>query len=104
MFFPNNGTITQLKSSGGMRLIRNRQAVDSIEAYDRLIRRLEVRRDITNQLTHDFTEVLNKAVVAKYLMSSLYDSLFYKRRVNKEQTIKLNDQYVNELINESISV
>src|SRR5438046_464573 len=39
MFFPNNGTITQLKSSGGMRLIRNRQAVDSIEAYDRLIRR-----------------------------------------------------------------
>jgi hypothetical protein len=71
MFFPNNGTITQLKSSGGMRLIRNRDAVDSIEGYDRVIRRLEIRRGITNEVN---------------------------------QMIKLDEQYLNEFINQSISL
>ena len=32
-FYPTDGTITQLESSGGLRLIRNRAIVDSIESY-----------------------------------------------------------------------
>jgi len=64
MFFPNNGTITQLKKSGGMRLIRKRIAVDSMENYDRLIRRLEVRRAVTNEGTHDFKEAMKKLSMA----------------------------------------
>ena len=104
MFTPHNGTITQLKSSGGMRLISKRSAVDSIEKYDRLIRRLEIRREITNQKSHDFITVLNKALDAKDLLKVYYDSVFYKKSIAHGQAIKLNNQYTNELINEGISM
>jgi len=102
MFFANNGTTTQLKNSGGMRLIRNRAAVDSIEAYDRLMRRLEVRRDIANQITHDFTVALNKTVVGRDLLGALYDSAFFNKMILPGRSINLNSQNLNELINTSI--
>ena len=38
---PAESTITQLKSSGSMRLIRNRAAVDSIISYDNELKKLE---------------------------------------------------------------
>ncbi|MBX9779837.1 MAG: hypothetical protein K2X26_05795 [Chitinophagaceae bacterium] len=103
MFFSNNGTITQLKSSGGMRLISKRDVVDSIEGYDRLMRRLEVRRDRSNQLNDEFSVALNKAAIGKDLFSSLYDSVLFKKPVIK-QTIGLNTQFANELINTSLSL
>ena len=103
MFFPNDGTMTQLKSSGGLRLIRKRAVVDSIENYDRLMRRLETRRSITNEKRHDYIEVLNKVVDGSDLLHSLYDSLFYAQKPTI-QTIRLNSQYKNELINQCISL
>ena len=103
MFFPNDGTVTQLKSSGGMRLIRKRHAVDSIENYDRLIRRLEIRRAVTNETTHDFTGILNKTANGNDLLRSLYDSTFFGRKPGI-QNIRLNDQNTNELINHCISL
>jgi len=39
-FFPADGTIKQLKNSGGLRLIKNQQASDSIMAYDQAIERI----------------------------------------------------------------
>ena len=104
MFFPNDGTIAQLKNSGGMRLIAKRATVDSIEQYDRQIRRLEVRRDITNQITRDFTEALNRTVSGNDLVAALYDSSFYKKSIEYNNPIKLIEQSRNELINQSISL
>ena len=104
MFFANNETTTQLKNSGGMRLIRNRATVDSIEAYDRLMRRLEMRRDITNQVTHDFILALNKTVVGSDLLGALYDSVFFNKTVIPGRSINLNIHHLNELINASIAL
>ena len=39
-FIPNDGTLQQLKNSGGLRLIRNRSVTDSIIKYDAAIRAL----------------------------------------------------------------
>ena len=39
-FFAADGTIKQLKNSGGLRLIKNQQASDSIMAYDKAIERI----------------------------------------------------------------
>jgi hypothetical protein len=39
-FFPADRTIKQLKNSGGLRLIRNQQASDSIMAYDQAVERV----------------------------------------------------------------
>ena len=103
MFFPNDGTITQLKNSGGMRLIRKRNAVDSMQNYDRLIRRLEVRRAVTNEATHDFTDAMKKTVNGNDLLKSLYDSSFLGKKLIPKN-IRLNSQYINELINQCISL
>ena len=103
MYFPNNGTLMQLKSSGGMRLIRNRSVVDSIENYDRLVRRLETRRDITNVQIQTYSEVLARAVDGKDLMNVLYDSVFFGKAIAKKK-IALKDQYMNELINNCIGM
>ena len=42
-FFQNSGTLDQLKNSGGLRLIRRRNVVDSIQAYEQQIKRIELR-------------------------------------------------------------
>ena len=104
MFIPHNGTISQLKSSGGMRLIRKRNVVDSIENYDRLIRRLEIRRDITNELIRDFTAILNKTLNGKDLLRGYYDSVVYQKNLVPGMAVKLNDQFLNELINYGITM
>jgi hypothetical protein len=86
-----------------MRLIRKRNAVDSMENYDRLIRRLEVRRSITNETTRDFTEAMKKTVNGNDLVRSLYDSSFFGKKP-VPQNIRLNSQYINEFINQCISL
>ena len=42
-FFENSGTLDQLKNAGGLRLIRKRNVVDSIQLYDQQIKRMALR-------------------------------------------------------------
>jgi len=42
-FYQNSGTLDQLKNAGGLRLIRRRNVVDSIQAYDQQIKRMVLR-------------------------------------------------------------
>jgi hypothetical protein len=44
-FQSNDRTITQLKNSGGMRLIRSEQAVDSIIAYQKLVELVQTNHE-----------------------------------------------------------
>jgi len=103
MFFSNDGTMTQLKNSGGMRLIRKREVVDKIEAYDRLMRRLEVRRTVTIKTAQDFVEVLNRAFIGKDLLTAYYDSSFVVKNINSGYT-RLDKANVNDLINQCIAL
>src|SRR5262252_452086 len=104
IFIPYSGTISQLKNAGGLRLITNRKAVDLIEDYDRLMERLDIRRSRTDQFTHDFVTALNKTVIASDVMTTLHDSEFYKKPIDQQKAIRLNNQTVNELINDEISL
>ena len=42
-FYQNSGTLDQLKNAGDFRLIRCHQIIDSIEKYDREVKRMEKR-------------------------------------------------------------
>jgi len=44
---------------------------------------------------------VNKTISGKDLLHAVYDSLFFGAK-NTRQPIKLNDGYINELINQSI--
>jgi hypothetical protein len=50
-FRPNDRTITQLKNSGGLRLIRNQQSSDSIMSYEQLLEGLQINREIEERET-----------------------------------------------------
>jgi len=104
VFLPFNGTITQLKSSGELRIITSKQVVDTLEDYDRQLRRLELRRNYTEQLTHDFKEALNKTVIGSDLLVELKDSIVYGKKTSTNPPIKLNGQNLDELINEIVSL
>ena len=57
-FYSNDGTMQQLKNSGGLRLIRNQNITDSIIGYDVAIRSLLAQTQVENQILDELrTEV-----------------------------------------------
>ena len=54
LFTPNNGTMQQLKNSGGLRLIRKRNIADSIARYDVSTRNMEKFDEIETTLYIDY--------------------------------------------------
>jgi len=55
-FIPNDGTIQQLKNSGGLRLIRKHNVADSIAKYDVTIRFLLRQGELEETLINDYRE------------------------------------------------
>ena len=64
-FYQNSGTLDQLKNSGGLRLIRNRAIVDSIEAYDQQVRRMKARDDFESEAFSYNNKISEKLFEAK---------------------------------------
>jgi len=65
MFTANDGTLLQLKNSGGLRLIRNRTVVDSIAHYDVSVRNLEKLGEQEMQVGEEYR------TIAKRIFNSL---------------------------------
>lgn len=99
-FFSTDGTVQQLKVSGGMRLIRNREAVDSIEAYDFQIRRIMLRQEQGAVADNEFKRILNNLLPGKTIFAEQYDSLYREKTYDPKKNIKINAVYLNELINQ----
>jgi hypothetical protein len=99
-FFSTDGTIQQLKVSGGMRLIRNRKAVDSIEAYDFQIRRIMLRQEQGAVADNELRRILNNLIPGKTIFAELYDSLYREKIYDPKKNIQINAIFLNELINQ----
>jgi hypothetical protein len=59
-FTANDGTLQQLKNSGGLRLIRNRTVVDSIAHYDVSVRNLEKLGEQEMQVTQEYRTIAKR--------------------------------------------
>lgn len=55
-FIPNDGTMQQLKNSGGLRLIRKHNVADSIAKYDVTIRFLSRQNELEETLINNYRE------------------------------------------------
>ena len=55
-FIPNDGTMQQLKNSGGMRLIRKHKVADNIAKYDVMIRFLSRQGELEETLIQSYRE------------------------------------------------
>ena len=59
-FTANDGTLLQLKNSGGLRLIRNRAVVDSIAHYDVSVRNLDELGEQEMQMVHEYRTIAKR--------------------------------------------
>ena len=76
-FVPNDGTLQQLKNSGGLRLIRNRAVVDSIAKYDVNVRNLAGQSAVEeNQLEHYRTAA-----------TKIFDALNFEKMIDENVVI-----------------
>ncbi len=97
----NDGTIGQLKNSGGLRLIRKRNVVDSIAAYDMQWARLEYWREAYTDNQRHGSEIVEKMLDATILLS-IYKtdkSGSTNNLFNSAPSVKLNTAYLNEYLN-----
>ena len=102
-FYPHNGTITQLRNSGGMRLIRDRETVKLIELYNRQLNRQESHQGLTKDFLRDFVLLLNKLVSGKDAFQVVHDTTSYKLP-SLNGTVRINRLYLDEFIHECINI
>jgi hypothetical protein len=98
-FFQNSGTLDQLKTSGGLRLIRQRNVVDSIQSYDQQIKRLALRDIYETNFMVDQTKGLQKLFDGRELLQLYADTIFYSKPPTPFTPVKIEAQYVNEYLN-----
>src|SRR5687767_1272614 len=76
-FTANNGTLQQLKNSGGLRLIRNRAVVDSIAHYDVSVRNLEELGEQEVLVAHEY-----RTVARRIFNSLVYDKMLDENNIS----------------------
>ena len=97
----NSGTIDQLKNSGGLRLIRKKNVVDSIADYDIQWARLEFWREAYTANQRHGSEMVDKMLDATILLP-IYKSDKSGSTTNlfkDAPSVKLNTVYLNEYLN-----
>jgi len=98
-FFQNSGTLDQLKTSEGLRLVRERNVVDSIQSYDQQIKRLALRDIYETNFMVEQNKILQNLFDGRELLR-LYADTSYDRKPPKLFTpVKIEEQYVNEYLN-----
>ncbi|HUS00194.1 MAG TPA: hypothetical protein VMY77_00620 [Chitinophagaceae bacterium] len=83
-FVYNDGTLQQLKNSGGLRLIRNRKVADSIMKYDRTVRNYYIQADL-----------MNNAITDQHIYGQLFDFVAFDK--NEDSPVPLTAQGKNIL-------
>lgn len=104
IFINHSGAIDQLKSSGSIRLLKNRVLVDSIESYYNQIKRIDNLNNIYLSQQQIESVLHNKLIIAKDDINN-YDSEFnYMIHQQDIKYFSLNKDYLNEYINTLISL
>jgi len=98
-FFQNSGTLDQLKTSEGLRLIRQRNVVDSIQSYDQQIKRMALRDIYETNLMVDHSKALQKLFDGRELLRLYADTTYDRKPPAPFTPVKIEEQYVNEYLN-----
>jgi hypothetical protein len=95
-FFSNERTFDEMKSSGYLRLIKNRQIADSISGYYYSLKRLSFQNELIGNRTGDYMSEAGKVFDAQVLFKILKD-----RKVPSADSLKLlseDPMAINQLL------
>jgi hypothetical protein len=100
-FYSADGTMQQLKNSGGLRLIRNVQIADSIKAYDVLYRNI-----LQLQVLEEDQVIKYKSLAGRVFDAAILVRFYWDRNLSKDSTTffeyklgQSNPELINELCN-----
>ena len=105
-FFENSGTLDQLKNAGGLRLIRKRNVVDSIQLYDQQIKRMALR-DLFETDEMRYAVRLSYKMIDGIMLSNIYaDTNYFNNntlRTDASGTIAYNSKDAGEYLNSLVT-
>jgi len=105
-FYQNSGTLDQLKNAGGLRLIRKRQVVDSIQLYDQQIKRMALR-DLFETDEMRYAVRLSYKMIDGIMLSKIYaDTSYFNNntlRTDASGTIAYNSKDAGEYLNSLVT-
>jgi hypothetical protein len=96
-FTANDGTLLQLKNSGGLRLIRNRAVVDSIAHYDVSVRNLEELGEQEMLIAHEYRTIAKRVFNSLVFNRMLDDNNISHRLAENPPLLAFNTQDLAEL-------
>jgi len=95
--FPNDRTIQQLKSSGNLRLIRNKDISNSIMAYDQVIRQTLFELDDEIEIRGEYRQLAGKVFNTTVFFEMIPGDTVARPKGNP-QLYTNNHELINELI------
>jgi hypothetical protein len=95
--FPNDRTIQQLKSSGNLRLIRNKDISNSIMAYDQRMRQALFEMGDEVEIRSEYRQLASKVFDTKVFYKMIVTDTINKP-LNDPKLYSTNDDLINELI------
>lgn len=101
-FFQNTGTLDQLKNSGGFRLIRQRNVVESIQSYDQQIKRISQRDIYEANFSYEHNKLQQKLFKGREVLPFSEDRITTNESTPLPSTVKLNVQFLDEYLNSLI--
>jgi len=103
-FIHHGGTIDQLKNSGGLRLIRVKGIIDSIELYYQKVQRSESRNTMYF-LNQQVTNTLSEKLLDAYDDIKYYqDYVLAHKALPDSGSMSINTPYLNEYLNNLIGM
>ena len=95
--FPNDRTIQQLKSSGNLRLIRNKDISNSIMAYDQLVRQTLFELDDEIEIRSEYRQLASKVFNTTVFHEMIATETITKPNGNP-RLYTSNPDFINEFI------
>ena len=98
LFIMTDGTLTQLKNSGGLRLIRKSKIVDSLQAYDNLFNQFRLSQEREDRYLMEYRDLMVKIFDIRtfHAMVKTYPEI--GRPVGNPPLFKGDPQLINEML------
>ena len=90
-FNPNDGTMQQLKNAGGLRLVKKRNVVDSIQQYANQIRDLQRLQDLEESHLVEY-----RTEMSKIFSASVFNKMFASKEVMSVKQLTTNPPLISE--------
>ena len=98
LFIMTDGTLTQLKNSGGLRLIRKSEIVDSLQAYDNLFNQFRLSQEREDRYLMEYRDIMVKVFDIRIFNTMVRTYPDIERPVGNPTLFNEDQQLINEML------